>query len=258
MNFFFIVYLFLIGAVIGSFLNVCIYRIPRKLSIIKPPSNCPSCKQRILPKDNIPVLSYLFLRGKCRYCESKISPRYITVELISAFALSVFYILYGFSFMFFQVSILFYILLVLSWIDIDMGIVPLGIIVFGVIIGFALLIMKNGYKILPNIYGAGVGFLLVLISGMLGKILFKKEAIGGGDLYLTTMIGLYLGWKYIITAYFLSFLIAGIYSFYLVIKFKKLPVGHEIKLVPFLSFGGILGLTIGDKINNFYLENFIM
>ncbi|MFC1725044.1 prepilin peptidase [candidate division KSB1 bacterium] len=160
--------------------------------------------------------------------------------------------------MFFQVSILFYILLVLSWIDVDMGVVPSGIIIFGIIIGFSLLILKNGFYILPNIYGAGVGFLLVVISGLLGKLLFKKEAIGGGDLYLTTMLGLYLGWKYIITAYFLSFLIAGFYSLYLIIKLKKLPIGHEIKLVPFLSLGGILGLTIGDKINNFYLENFIM
>lgn len=258
MDFFFIVYLFVIGSVIGSFLNVCIYRIPKKISIITPPSNCPACKIKISPKDNIPIVSYLFLRGKCRQCGAKIPPGYFIVELVSASALSVFYILFGFKMVFFQVSVLFFILLVLSWIDFEEGVVPIEIVVFGAVVGLVLLIVEKGINILPNIYGAVLGFSLVLISYLIGRVLFKKDVIGGGDLYLTTMLGLYLGWQKIITAYFLAFLIAAVFFIFLMLKLKKIPTDHPIPLVPFLSIGGILGLTIGDKINSFYLRSFFM
>ena len=258
MDFFFTLYLFIIGAVIGSFLNVCIYRIPKKISIITPPSNCPSCNTGISPKDNIPILSYLFLKGKCRHCGAKISFRYLIVEFISALSLSAFYLIFGFKMIFFQVSLLFYILLVLSWIDAEEGIVSLEIVIFGTIVGLFLLILEKGSNILPNIIGAAVGFLLVLISYFIGRLLFRKDTIGGGDLYLTTMLGLYLGWQKIITAYFLAFLIAAVFLVLLALKLKKIPKDQPIPLVPFLSIGGILGLTIGDKINNFYLNSFFM
>jgi len=258
MDFFFVIYLFIFGSILGSFLNVCIYRIPKDISIISPPSNCPLCKKKILAKDNIPILSYIFLKGRCRFCSERISVRYPVVELISAIALPLFFILFGFNFLFFKTSILFYILFTLSMIDIETGELSIKITVFGAVIGIIFLFLNNELSLISGLLGAGLGFVLVFFTYFVGKILLKKNAIGGGDLYLMMMLGLYLGWKKIITAYFLSFIIAGIFFLLLMVKLKRVPWGEPVPFVPFISAGAILGLTIGSEINNFYLSNFVM
>lgn len=180
------------------------------------------------------------------------------MEFISGSALSVFYIIFGMNIFFFQVTVLFYILLVLSFIDVEMGIVPYGIVIFGAAAGVLMIYIEKGSALTSNLIGALVGFVLVLFSYFLGRIILKKDAIGGGDLYLTAMLGLYLGWQKIITAYFLSFLIAGVFIILLSLKLKKVPRDMKIPFGPFLSVGGFLGLIVGDKINNFYVTHFMM
>lgn len=239
----------IIGLIVGSFLNVCIYRIPRKLSIIKPFSFCPTCKNTIKPWHNIPILSYLFLRGKCAYCGEKISIRYPIVESING-------TLYALSYMFFGLDIvlpfiLFFLssLIVISFIDLDFQIIPDRISISLILVGLLLSVLPHSaYNLVTDLKGSLLG---ILVGGgsLLIIALLSKGGMGGGDIKLNAGIGAFLGWQNALLTIFIGSLIGAIVGLIILKKTgnRKIPFG------PFLSIGSIISLFWGKEIIRLYL-----
>ena len=235
---------FVFGLVIGSFLNVCIYRIPIGKSIVYPPSSCPSCNARIKWYDNIPVLSYIALSGKCRNCGSKISPIYPAVELLTGILTLLIFLKYGFSLRTCAFLIFSYALVAGSFIDIKHYIIPdsisLGLIAVGIAFSYFLPIgIKNSF------IGAAGGFLLLYLVALLGQIIFKKEAMGGGDIKLLGGIGAFIGIKGVLfTLFFASFLgsIVGI----LLILIGKKDLTSRLPFGPYLSLSAVCYIFFGE------------
>ncbi len=237
-------FIFIFGAMIGSFLNVCIYRIPREESIVRPGSRCTSCKKPIPWYDNIPFFSYLFLRGRCRYCKSRISFRYFFVELISALSFVALFMNFGFGYKFWIFSMVVFGLIVATFIDFDFQIIPDRISLGGLGLGVALSVIFPGLQgvnaweagLVNSLLGAIVGAGLMYVTGVLGTMAFKKESMGLGDVKLMAMLGSFLGWKMAILIFFLAPFFgspAGIY-----LKFVKkhdiIPYGPYISLASFV------------------------
>jgi leader peptidase (prepilin peptidase)/N-methyltransferase len=230
--------IFAIGAVMGSFLNVCVYRIPRKGSILFPGSHCPICKHRIPFYDNIPVLSYLLLKGRCRYCKSPISFRYPLIELLTALAFLFAFVRFGFSVQLISYIVFFSLLIVVSFIDFDTETIPNKITILGMIIGLA--ISPFTISVLKSVLGLVTGMLALYLIALIGGFIFKKEAMGGGDIKLLAMIGAFLGPINVLIVLFIGSLIGAISGF--IIKRRRIP------FAPFLSIGGFIVSLLGDKI----------
>ncbi|MFO8053369.1 MAG: prepilin peptidase [Candidatus Omnitrophota bacterium] len=267
--------IFILGLSIGSFLNVCIARFPQNQSIIKPRSFCPHCKKTIRWYDNIPVLSYLLLRGKCRFCKKRISIIYPLVELISAFVFLFLYDRFGLNPNLFKYSILFFLLIVVSAIDIKYHAIPAYLCIFG--IGVALLFssvytleaFKEGNFDLNSIplfntlkgliFGLGFSYLFKLFGDFFIGIYLtfrKKESIEGeteslglGDVDFMGMIGAFLGIKAVILVFFLAPFVALAYTLFALI-FKK---SHLIPYLPYLSIATFIVFVWGNNIWNFIL-----
>jgi len=245
---------FITGAVVGSFLNVCIYRLPRGESIVFPSSHCPSCKHALNMLDLIPVFGYLSLQGKCRYCQAHISWRYPLVELITA---SLFVLIAGFFpaveiiFLLFFVSIL----IAIFFIDLEHQVIPDVLTFLG--LGIGLLYNLRSWNIfVSGALGMAAGYLVLAGIGYFGKILFKKEALGEGDLFLGALLGVFLGWEQVIFAILLAYVLAAgfIIPFMLL---KKISFGEYIAFGPALVVAGIITLFIGQNIISWYLFSFL-
>ena len=206
------VFVFFFGAVVGSFLNVCIYRLPRGESIVVPGSHCPGCRRPIPWYLNIPFASYLALRGRCAYCKAKISFRYFAVEGLTALMFVAVYWRFKASPDFLIYAALFSALIIVSFIDIEHWIIPDELTIPGAVIG---LLVSAAYPrfqgeasrlwaLGDSLFGMVFGFVSLYLIGVLGKIAYKKEAMGGGDLMLFMFIGAFLGWKLTIAAFFLA------------------------------------------------------
>jgi leader peptidase (prepilin peptidase) / N-methyltransferase len=252
---------FIFGSVIGSFLNVCIYRMPRNLSLVFPSSRCPDCGIPIKPYDNIPILSYLFLGGKCRVCKSGISFRYPLVELLNA----AFYVMvirrFGlgwdtvFYFIFCSVFI------VITFIDLDFQIIPDRITLPGIPLGllagsFLLPDPFMRYELLgikSSFIGAAAGFGLYALIATAGYRIFKKEAMGGGDIKMMAMVGGVLGWKGVILTTFLGSLTGSIIGI-LSLLIRGREKGSLIPFGPFLALGSLITLFYGQEILTWYLS----
>lgn len=237
----------LFGLCLGSFLNVCIYRIPAHESIISPPSRCPSCKERIRFYDNIPVLSYILLRGRCRYCGVRISLQYPVVEIsIGLFSYTLF-LRYGLSVQYGAYLALISALLVITFIDLRHMIIPDVISIPGIFIGFGLSFFIPHISPLDSIIGAvGGGGTFYLIATVFLN-LRGKEGMGGGDIKLLAMIGAWMGWRplpIIVLISSLLGLIIGGGSLLLSGKglTKRIPFG------PFLSMGTIIYILFNNQI----------
>ena len=244
------VFVFLVGLIVGSFLNVCIYRLPRNISIILPSSRCPSCNTLIKPWDNVPLLSYLFLGGKCRVCKSKISLRYPFVEFLNG-ALYV-SIVWRFG-LEWHTPVLFVFcsaLVVISFIDLDFQIIPDKItlpgIPLGLIAGSFLLpdpfmtYTVLGYKasLIGFIVGGGLFYAIALIS---------RGGMGGGDIKMMAMVGAVMGWKAVLLVTFLGSLIGSVVGVFLMIAKGK---GRKTKIPfgPFLALGALITLFYGQEL----------
>lgn len=246
------VILFCLGATIGSFLNVCIYRIPRKESIVRPASHCPHCMGKLAWYDNIPFLSYIFLRGRCRKCAARISFRYFVVELISAGFTLFLYSYFGLSLFFWIYAALGFSLILASFIDIAIQEIPDEISLGGVVVGLILSLIFPALHAtaLPKlgIFRSFLGLLAgggsIYITGIIGNAIFKKESMGGGDVKLMAMIGAFIGWKLVLLTFFLApFFGAGVGIFLKIRKGTSLiPYG------PFLSLAALISIVWGDKI----------
>ncbi|MBR4682923.1 MAG: prepilin peptidase [Elusimicrobiaceae bacterium] len=237
----------LFGLIFGSFLNVCIYRIPREKSLVWPPSTCPKCNARIRWYDNIPVFSYLCLLGKCRHCKAPISIQYPLIELLTAVLTVLFVWRLGLSPWMFVVVAAVYALIALSVIDLEFMIIPdrfsLGLIVWGLLFAWLNPNFEGVWwqKELYALLGAGVGLFGVLAIALIGTWIFKKEAMGGGDVKLMGGIGALLGWQGVITTIVFASFFGLVYSLGLMI-FKGKKGGDVIPFGPFLSLGALINL----------------
>lgn len=246
-------FVIIFGLMIGSFLNVCIYRIPREESIVHPRSRCPNCKHQLRFWENIPVLSYLFLRGQCSSCKTSISSRYIFVELLTALLFILLYNHYGWSLDFLMFIIFSCIILVITFIDIDYQIIPNQLLLIGLIPGVYQIIsvgFRNSGLYFIGAVGLGLGILLI---SLIGNILFKKESMGMGDVKYAALIGLLLGWQNGLLAVFLAFLSSAILILIL-LPLGKISFGQRIPFGPFLSLGTIIALLWGPVIIRIYLN----
>ncbi len=245
------IWVFLVGTAVGSFLNVCIHRVPRSLSLIRPQSMCPNCQTKIAFYDNVPILSYLWLRRRCRYCGAVISVRYPLVELVSGlFAVAVFD-RYGFSWEGLFLFALVGALLVVTFIDIDHQIIPDVITLPGIGVGFlaSFLVRYITYK--ESLIGIllGGGSLLLVAWGY--QLLTKREGMGGGDIKLLALIGAFLGWKGVVFTIFAGSAIGTAAGVVVAIstgggRRLAIPFG------PFLSLGALLYLFFGTQMINWY------
>ena len=242
-----------LGLIFGSFFNVLIYRLPRKLSIIKPGSQCVHCNQSIPFYDNIPVLSYLFLRGRCRFCHVKISWRYPLVESLTALCLILLFLKYGWSAQTFVYSLLILFLIPISFIDVDNGLILNRLTVPGFILGLTVTLGLQFEIWHKFVLGALFGGFLVLSIGYLGKLIFRKESMGMGDVKLLVMIGIYVGFPYVGICLFYGILSASIFIIFGMIL-KKIRLGDTIPFGPFIAIGTLAHLLLGDIFINWYIS----
>jgi len=247
-----VVLIFILGLIVGSFSNVCIYRIPKNESIVYPASHCPKCHSLIKPVDNIPLLSYILLKGRCRNCKSKISIQYPIVEFLTGLTYLIIYLIYGLSIQSLIYIILSSALIIIAFIDLNEQIVPDVISLPGIVIGFILSFFVPYISFINSGLGVIVGGGTILIIGLGGSAIFKKEAMGGGDVKLAAMIGAFLGWKYIIISLFLGFFIGALAGIILILS-KIRSREDTVPFGPFIVLGSFITLLWGEKIISWYL-----
>jgi leader peptidase (prepilin peptidase)/N-methyltransferase len=246
-------YVFFLGCCIGSFLNVCIYRLPQDLSIVSPRSFCPQCRTPVRGYDNIPLVSYLLLRGKCRSCGAKISWRYPLVEaLTGGFAVAL-YLKFGLTLGFFAFFVFAAALLVITFIDLDHRIIPDVISLPGIAVGFGLSFFLPAPAWTESLIGllAGGGSLYLVAIGY--EALTKREGMGGGDVKLLAMIGAWLGWKAVLFTIFFASLTGTVVGGGAML-IQKQGRHYAIPFGPFLAFGALAYLFIGPQLIDWYLN----
>jgi leader peptidase (prepilin peptidase) / N-methyltransferase len=252
---------FWLGAAIGSFLNVVVYRIPANLSVIWPPSRCPKCLHQLGMGENIPILGWLLLRGKCRHCKTPISPRYPLVEAATAIVFLVVYHRFGFSIQTVGYSLLMCWLLALSLIDLDTMTLPNPLTQSGLILGLIFQIVV-GYldtrsffgireHLIQGIFGMVLGIWIYDTIQIVGTWMLGQAAQGGGDAKLMAMIGAWLGWKAVLLSGFLaslcgSIVMGGALVLGIIKRRQKFPLG------PFIAIGATTTLFAGDWLIDTY------
>ena len=244
---------FVFGICIGSFLNVCIYRLPESKSIVHPRSMCPRCGTLIAFYDNIPIFSYIALRGKCRHCAARISFRYPVIEFISGiFAVGV-SLKYGLRFE----ALIYYtfiaVLLVITFIDIDHQIIPDVITYPGIGVGFLASFVVGRITYKESLLGIILGGGILLLVAWTYYLLTKREGMGGGDIKLLAMIGAFLGWKGVIFTIFAGSAIGTAVGGALALRTEG---GRKLAIPfgPFLCLGALLFLFFGPQIIAWYVR----
>lgn len=240
---------FIFGLLIGSFLGVVISRLPINETFVTGRSRCDSCKHVLSPLDLIPVFSYLFFKGHCRYCKVKLPIRYLILELLTGLLFMLNYIVFGFSYQFIISTLLTIFLIIIAYIDIDTMIIydRFHILIAGIAIIEIILLKSN---ILNHIIGTLIISIPFLILAMI------SNGLGGGDIKLMAAAGFLLGVNKIFVAFIISSLIGGIYAIYVLIN-KKAKGKDAIPFGPFLCIGIYLGYLIGNPLLNWYLSLFM-
>ena len=257
------VFIFILGLVVGSFVNVLIYRVPLHKSIVAPPSSCTSCGERLTVPDLIPVFSYIFLKGRCRHCGERISPRYPLVELLTAAMFVILFTRFGFTVPFIAYAYLMTILAAVFFIDIDHRIIPNGLVLAALAGGFAFFAWNCIFPD-PLVFGddkwwtplaglfPGSGFLLLV--AILGSLIYRTEdAMGMGDVKLMAPVGLFLGWRLCITALAVSVLLGGLVSMALIllgIKKRK----DTVAFGPFIVAGTFVTMIWGWELTEWFFN----
>lgn len=260
------VFVFAFGASVGSFLNVVIYRLPAGLSVLWPPSRCPKCLNRLKPYHNVPVFGWLWLKGRCHFCKTKISSRYPLVESFTGLIfLAVFWV-----FQFSPLTIGYWAfcswLLALSMIDFDTMTLPNPLtksgLVAGVVFHIVLGLLSDNASIsvakhlMTSIGGATLGLWLFDGIAILGSIILKKAAMGAGDGKLAAMMGAWLGWRYLLLATFMACSIGAVIGIGGILllgrtRDQKIPFG------PFLALGALITLFVGESMLSGYMKLFL-
>lgn len=253
---------FVFGLIIGSFLNVCIYRIPEGLSVVSPSSRCTSCGTPIKFYDNIPILSYIILMGRCRSCGTKLSLKYPLIEFINAvlYVVVLYRVGYGSPLVLLSYLVFVSSLVVIFLIDLEHQIIPNSITLPGIPIAIVLgstilpdpLLPGNLLGIKASVAGCLAGGGSFYLIAVIGKAVFKKDAMGGGDIKMMAMAGGLLGWKGILLTAFLASLLGSIIGISLIL-IKGKEWGARIPFGPYLALGAFISLFWGHDILRWYL-----
>jgi len=240
------------GALVGSFLNVCTFRLPKEESIVWPGSHCPHCNTPIKFYDNIPLISYILLKGRCRHCHRPISFQYPLIEGITALGSAILFVKFGPS-----LSYLFYFaflasLIVITVIDLHHQIIPDVISLPGVVVGLLASLIIPQITFLNSLIGILLGGGSLFLVATVYQWLFKRKRMGGGDVKLLAMIGAFLQWKTVILTIPFSSLIGSITGV-IIMVLKGKDFKYAIPFVPFLSLGAVISLFYGQSLINWYL-----
>lgn len=241
-------YFLCLGLLLGSFYNVCIYRIPRGESVAFPPSHCTTCNTRLKPLDLVPVFSYIFLKGRCRYCSEKISTRYALIELFTGIVFLGLYLAYGLTFVFLKYAALASFLIVIGMIDYDTtdvySVTTYSAIAVGVIFIFINYFMGLGFK--TYIYGG------ILAGGVIALIILLTGGMGWGDFEIALMCGLYLGFASSVVLILSSFIIGGVTGVFLILTKRKTRKDY-IPFGPSIAAAALFTMFFGERIISFYI-----
>ena len=234
------------GAAVGSFLNVLIYRLPRQISIIAPHSFCPNCRKPIRWYENIPILSFVLLRGKCSGCQKPISIRYPVVEILTAFLFVYAFSRYALRYEFFFIIFFFCALTAIAFVDFSFQVIPDIISMPGMIAGIIFQIVRGEFfvGIVGMLFGGG----LILLIRVIGGKVYKKEVMGLGDVYLTAMIGAFVGFPLIIPAIFIAALVGAFLGVIFIVSTHQ-SRESPIPFGPFLALGGITVIIFQPQIS---------
>lgn len=251
---------FVFGSIVGSFLNVCIARLPKEESIVSPPSRCPHCRTPIPFYDNIPLISYLYLRGRCRFCSERISPRYFIVEFLMA-ALAVLLLgQLGLGLAFFVNFVLLAALVVITFVDLDVRIVPDVISLPGIGVGLVLSIVNSQWSIekfsvIPSPMSSLIGILVgggsLLLVAWTYYFFTGIEGMGGGDVKLLAMIGAFLGWPSVPVTLFVASLSGSAVGLVFMLR-KGVDSKYALPFAPFLCLGALFHLFLGKSLVTIY------
>lgn len=253
-------YLFagIIGACVGSLLNVCIVRIPKEESIVWPPSHCRRCDHRLSWWENIPVFSYIMLLGRCRKCREPISPRYIIVELLTLlFSIGLWWRFHDGRLYVAYFFLLIAPLVVISFIDIAHRIIPDVISLPGIVAGLGINVLlagksRYGAAAVDSLIGIFVGGGFLFLVATIYEKIKKTEGMGGGDVKLAAMLGAFFGWRASIFILLVSSIVGSIFGLLMILIMKK-DTKYAIPFGPFLAIAGLVYLFFGQRIINWYL-----
>ncbi len=255
-------FMFALGAIAGRFTNVLIWRLPRRESIVFPGSHCPVCGKHIKFYDNIPIMSYIILGGKCRNCGAKISPRYIFVEAFIGLAFLVTYIFYDpLSYIeIIRMMLVLPIFVAITFIDWEHWVIPDELTIAVAAVGIATAPLLGGWgNILDSIIGCAVGLIIFYLVSILGKKAFRKEALGEGDIYLMAAVGLLVGWVGVLLTIFIAALLGTIGGIVVMLVRKSKKQSDNISTMPFGPFiviATVIVMSAGDEIIKAYLSLF--
>ncbi|MGL4572207.1 MAG: prepilin peptidase [Clostridium sp.] len=247
------VFIFSLGAIIGSFLNVCIFRIPKEESIAFPPSHCGNCNTKLKGKDLVPVLSYILLKGRCRYCKDKVSIQYPIIEGFTGILFMILYLKYGLTLALLSYISLTSILIVIGIIDYKTQYVYTSNIITGIIFGII-------FVALSFILGERVDLINVALGAfipalILAVIVWTTNAMGWGDVEIIFMTGIFLGLKLNLLNLFISIVLGGSYAIYLMLCRKK-SGKEEMAFGPYIAVATYITILFGEQILNWYMGTF--
>ena len=238
---------FIVGACIGSFLNVCIFRIPEEQTVVTGSSHCYACGHKLNFLDMVPILNYLFLKARCRYCGAKFSIQYPLVELFTGLMFLLIFTIYGLGWPALMLAVFVSILIIASVIDIYHHIIPDGLVITGVLAGIPLTLIQSTDKLVNGLIGfLAAGLIMLLIA------IVSKGGMGGGDIKLSAFLGLYLGWQGVLLAMFIAFFLGGMTGIYLLLSGRK---GRKdpVPFGPFLALGALLAVLWGNELLAWYV-----
>lgn len=244
-----------LGLVVGSFLNVCIWRIPRDESLVFPGSHCPQCNEPISWHDNIPLVSFVLLAGRCRQCKAPIPWRYPLVEGLTACLYLITVLHFGFNIRTFFLLLFLSVLVIITFIDLDHGIIPHLLTLPSIPLGLVSSILTFDPSPLDAVAGALVGAGLVYLIAVYAEVAFKQESMGGGDVTLLSMIGAFLGWRLMLVSFgfavvFGACLSLGLIATGVLSRKGRIPFG------PFLALSAVVALFVGDEVIDWYMSLF--
>ena len=239
----------IIGLMVGSFANVCVYRIPRGDSVAFPGSHCPTCQHEIAWYDNIPLLSWLLLKGKCRHCSSKISPRYPFLELLMAVSWAYLAWHFGPTVILLQSIILISLLWILTLIDLETGLLPNVLTLPGIVVGLVFAWWLGDIE--SALIGAVAGYAVFWSIARVFSLVMGVEAMGYGDFKLLAMLGAFMGWQALPFIVFMSSFVGAIVGT-IYLKLTKQGKQTPIPFGPYLALAGMFWFIWGDIILQWY------
>jgi leader peptidase (prepilin peptidase)/N-methyltransferase len=252
-DWYFTVVVFMLGACFGSFLNVCIYRIPAELSVVKPRSRCPKCMTNLTWKDNVPIFGWLFLGGKCRYCKAPISARYPSIELLTAVLFTLVWLRFPYELVALPYMVMVFGLVLGSFVDIDEMWLPDRCTIGGMVIGpvFSFLIPamhgveSHAAGLVHSLVGLGFGFGILWAVAFFGRLILKKDAMGFGDVKLMGALGAFLGLEAIIFIIFVSSLVGSVVGISCILSGRQ-EWSNKIPFGPYIALAAVLWVLGGS------------